>query len=164
MKRNINQRRNVADRGPRHSRSDHGNKSNNLYTPPLGKMGRNVGTSGGGESALLKRLEKITNEINSMQAQQPNSENKKPPNAQFDYFQQIQLGAPQGYPPSFANASPRAIEFSNESPRQMNEYVSNQQQHTAAEYPQNQSQQQFAYGNSLSQTVRTATTVLSYSL
>jgi hypothetical protein len=140
MKRNTNQKRRIADNTPRHTRSDHGNaKSNNLYTPPIGKVGRNTATSGG-DSALLQRLEKITNEINTMQTY-PNQQNQ-PPNQnyplQYNPQAQTQYGVPPAYPPSYANVSPRNMEYNisgNESPRLTNDMMGNGN-------PQQQQQQQ----------------------
>lgn len=147
-----NQKRRVVDSGPRHTRSDHGNnaKSNILYTPPIGKLGRNIGTSGG-DSALLQRLEKITNEINNMQTY-PNQQNQNqnhPPNQ--NYPQQYnpsqphqqnhpQFSLPSGYPPSFLNASPRTMEYSNESQQIYNGFTQQQQPQELS--PQRQQHQQ----------------------
>ena len=156
MKRN--QKRRVVDNSPRVTRSDHGNSSkantNILYTPPIGKTGHGSNTSSGGDSALLQRLEKITNEINTMQTY-PNQQNQ-PPNQNYPFQyntqphqhlqqqqqQQPQFSVPPGYPPSFMNASPRTMEYTNESsPQQMNEVIHNgyqqpQQSQQPQQYPQ----------------------------
>lgn len=124
MKRNSNQRKKI-DNGTRHSRSDHGNsKPNNLFTPPIRKSGRNGGT-GNGDSALLQRLEKITNEINTMQTY-PNQQNQPPNQSNYPihFTPHPQFGLPPGNPPSYSNASPRHMEYNvsgSESPRHMND-------------------------------------------
>jgi hypothetical protein len=148
MKRN-NQKRRVVDNTPRHTRSDHG--ANNLYTPPIKKLGLNAvvgdGASPEGDSALLKRLEKITNEINTMQTY-PNQ--NQPPNQNYhtqgNQYSQMGGGPPGGFPPSLSNASPRPMDFyvgQDFSPRQMNEMSSNH----SHQNPENLSPHKMRYGS-----------------
>lgn len=133
----------------RHTRSDHG--TNNLYTPPIGRGS----TTDVGDSALLKRLEKITNEINTMQTY-PNQNH--PPNQIFhsQFNPQSHFGMPSGYPPSMNNASPRPLDYhvGQESPRQRNEEAHNgynnghspQQHHSQQHHsPQHHSPQKGGY-------------------
>jgi len=156
MKRTTNQKRKI-DNTPRHSRSDHGQASNNLYTPPIGKIGgrKREGKGavsddgGGGDSALLKRLEKITNEINTMQTY-PNQ--NQPPNQSFHaqyHPQSMMSGGPPGFPPSYSNASPRPMDFFvGESPRQMNEVTNSGYQNTDVSPQHHHSPQKLPYGPS----------------
>jgi hypothetical protein len=147
MKRNIKQKKRVVDNTPRHTRSDHG--SNNLYTPPISVGSRN-GTSGsstdgrGDDSALLKRLEKISNEINTMQTY-PNQNYPPNQNYHMQFNPQTHFGGPPGNPPSFSSASPRPMEFHmghdthQQTPRHMNDMMSNgRNPHTHDVSPQRQ--------------------------
>jgi hypothetical protein len=172
MKRN-NKKRLVDNSTPRQSRSDHGdsnNKGNNqfLYTPPIGKSVGNQqsssrtdpATTHGGDSALLKRLEKITSEINTMQTYPSNQHQNQNQNNQNyssnQYNPQAQFNIPSGYPSSFSTASPRAMDYTTgrdgmRSPRQANEIMSNwstqdggangQQQHNQQQQHQHQEQE-----------------------